>query len=97
MYIFEFSLENWYLKSKFFGYRKVIYEYLMSAYFGILALSLIGNRFAIFLILQNFLPIFLKYVCCRAILIFVNLPSVLDIYHYFLPSLQLTYVYSIYE
>ena len=46
------------LEIKFFGYRKVIYEYLMSAYFGVLALSLIGNRFAIFLILQNFLPHF---------------------------------------
>ena len=85
------------LEIKFFGYRKVIYEYLMSAYFGILGLSLIGNRFAIILFYKIFFPIFLKYLCCRAVLIFINLPSVLDIYQYFLPSLQFTYVYSICE
>ena len=46
------------IKLKFCGYKNVIYEDLMSAYFGILGLSVIANRFAIILILQIFVPHF---------------------------------------
>ena len=48
------------IKLKFCGYKKVNYEYLMSAYFRIVGLSLIANRFVIILILEIFLPLFAK-------------------------------------